>query len=141
VSGQPHRQEGHGGPHGQHGHERAAARGLSAATGTITSIGERTFVLTTEAGELTVVAGDDTNFHGLSRREAREAGYEEADVAVINTFAALKVGQEVGVIGERRDKSTLHAKGVHFPVPARFGDRDDSLTSARGISSGGDTLD
>ena len=126
MTGEPHGQEGHQGhpgahgPHGVHGHQRAASLGLTAATGTITSIGEGIFVIASDQGEPTVATGADTNFHGLSRNEAREMGYPEDEVAVINTFAGLKVGQQVGVIGKRQD-DTLVARGVHFPIPPRFG--------------------
>lgn len=114
---------GHRGHRGHRGHQRAAALGLTVAKGTIKSISGTSFVLTTKQGDLTVTTSADTNFHGLSRRqarEAREAGYQ--DLAIINTFAGLMDGQRVGVIGERQDDTTLLAKGVHFPVPTRFGE-------------------
>jgi Domain of unknown function (DUF5666) len=85
------------------------------AYGTIKSISGTTFVLTTNEGELTVTTSAATNYHGLSRRQAREAGYLEP--AVINTFAALKVGQQVGVMGERQGDTTLFAQRVHILEP------------------------
>jgi hypothetical protein len=100
--------------HSAHGHEGrhdAVPGERNVAQGAITSIGGTGFVLATEEGELTVVTGADTNFHGLSRRRAREAGYE--DPTAINTLAALRVGQRVGVMGERRDDATLLARRVH----------------------------
>ena len=97
--------------HGQHGHQGAPAGGRDVAQGTITSIGGTSFVLATEEGELTVATSADTNFHGLSRRRAREAGYQ--DPTAINTFAALRVGQRVGVMGERQDDATLLATRAH----------------------------
>ena len=100
--------------HGAHGHpgRHGAAPGeRTIAQGTITSISGTGFVLATEEGELTVIASANTNFHGLSRRRAREAGYQ--DPTAVNTFAALKVGQRVGVMGERRDDTTLLARRVH----------------------------
>ena len=100
--------------HGAHGHEgqHGAALGeRNVAQGTIASVSGTGFVLATEEGELTVITGVDTNFHGLSRRRAREAGYQ--DPTAINTFAALRVGQRVGVMGERRDDTTLLAQRVH----------------------------
>jgi Domain of unknown function (DUF5666) len=102
------------GSYGAHGHEgqHGAAPGeRDVAQGTITAIGGTGFVLATEEGALTVVTGAGTNFHGLSRRRAREAGYE--DPAAVNTCAALRVGQRVGVMGERRDDATLLARRVH----------------------------
>jgi hypothetical protein len=96
--------------HGAHGHDAAPGE-RNVARGTITSIRGTGFVLATEEGELTVVTSADTNFHGLSRRRAREAGYD--DPAAVNTFAALRVGQRVGVMGERRDDATLLARRVH----------------------------
>src|SRR3954469_15236353 len=104
-----HRAEGHPGHHG------AALGERNIAQGTIKSIGATSFALTTTEGELTVVTSADTNFHGLSRRQGREAGYQ--DPAAINTFAALKVGQRVGVIGARQDDTTLLAKRVHSFEP------------------------
>ena len=104
--------------HGAHGHERlhdAAPGARDVAQGTITSIGGTGFVLATEQGALTVATGADTTFHGLSRRRAREAGYQ--DSAAINTFAALRVGQRVGVMGERQDDATLLARRVHGFAP------------------------
>ena len=115
---------GHRGHHGHHGpaeHAAAAALGCVRTAGTIASIGGTTFVLATDGGELTVATDGETNFHGFSRREAREAGYSEAEVVVINTFAALKVGQRVGVVGKRQDDGSVLARGVHFPVRAGFG--------------------
>src|SRR5687768_2528016 len=97
-----------------HGHA-VGQRGVDVATGTITSISATAFVLATEQGELTVLPGADTNVHGLSRRQAREAGYE--DPTAINTFAALKVGQRVAVMGERRPDATLLATRVHVVEP------------------------
>lgn len=106
---------GHGtaqGPGGMHGH---AVGQRDVATGTITSISATALVLATEQGELTVLPGADTNVHGLSRRRAREFGYE--DPTAINTFAALKVGQRVAVMGERRPDATLLATRVHVAKP------------------------
>ena len=109
---------GHHGPHGPGGHAASAALGLIRATGTVTSIGGSTFVLATDGGELSVTTDGDTNFHGLSRREAREAGHSEAEVEVINTFAFLKAGRRVGVVGKRQDDGSVLARGVHCPVRA-----------------------
>jgi hypothetical protein len=106
-----HGQHGRRERHGQHGHLGAPSGEYDVAQGTITSIGGTSFVLATEQGELTVATGADTNFHGLSRRRAREAGYQ--DPTAINTFAALRVGQRVGVMGERQDDATLLARRVH----------------------------
>ncbi len=78
------------------------------ARGTVASIGESSFVLTTGEGELTVTTGADTNFHGLPGRVLREAGHEK------NCFAALRVGQLVGVMGERLDGGRLLARRVHL---------------------------
>ena len=115
-----HRGRPHRAPHGPEGHERAAALGLTRAIGTIKSIIGTTLVLTTEHGAVTVATDAETNFHGLSRSRDREMGYR--DVSDINTLEGLSVGQRVGVIGARRDDATLLARGVHFPVPAFFGD-------------------
>jgi hypothetical protein len=101
--------------HGQHGHPQVPSSERDVAQGTITSIGGTSFVLATEQGELTVATGADTNFHGLSRRRAREAGHQ--DPTAINTFAALRVGQHVGVMGERQDDATLLARRVHGFAP------------------------
>jgi hypothetical protein len=100
--------------HGAHGHkgQHGAALGeRNVAQGTITSISGTGFVLATEEGELTVVTGVATNCHGLSPRRAREAGYQ--DPAAVNAFAALRVGQRVGVLGERPDGTALRAQRVH----------------------------
>ena len=97
--------------HGRHEHEGAPEEGRDVAQGTITSVGGTGFVLATERGELTVTTSAATTFHGLSRRQAREAGYP--DPTAINTFAALRVGQRVGVMGERRGDATLLARRVH----------------------------
>ena len=108
------RDHGAHGAHGAHEHEgqHGAALGeRNVAQGTITSVSGTGFVLATEAGEVTVVTDVDTHFHGLSRRRAREAGYQ--DPTAVNTFAALRVGQRVGVMGERRDDTTLLARRVH----------------------------
>jgi hypothetical protein len=85
------------------------------ASGTIKSMGGTSFVLATKDGDVTVITRDDTNFHGLSRRRAREAGYE--DPTVVNTFAALRVGQHVGAMGERQADGTLLAERVHVSEP------------------------
>jgi hypothetical protein len=64
---------------------------------------------------LTVTTDAGTNFHtpGVAK-EAKQAGYDGyADL----TFAALKVGQRVAVMGERQDDATLLAKRVHIPKP------------------------
>ena len=103
------------GQHGQHGHAGAPEGEPDAAQGTITSIGGTGFVLATAEGELTVATSANTNFHGLSRRRAREAGYQ--DPTAVNTFAALRVGQRVGVMGERQDDATLLATRVHGVEP------------------------
>jgi hypothetical protein len=99
------------GQHGQHGHPGAPSGEGEVAQGTITAIGGTSFVLATEEGELTVATSAGTNFHGLSRRRAKEAGYQ--DPTAINTFAALRVGQRVGVMGERQEDATLLAARVH----------------------------
>jgi hypothetical protein len=101
--------QGHG-PHGAPGAQRAPGVALeegNVAQGTIKAISGATFVLTTEAGELTVTTSAATNFHGLPGRVVREAGYTKL------TLAALKVGQRVGVMGERQDDATLLARRVH----------------------------
>jgi hypothetical protein len=106
------------GAHGAHEHEgqHGAARGeRNVAQGTITSVSGTGFVLATEEGELTVIASANTNFHGLSRRRAREAGYQ--DPTAINILAALRVGQRVGVMGERRDGTALLTQRVHGSKP------------------------
>ena len=100
-----HGAHGREGPHGVAPGERTVARG------TIASVSGTGFVLATEEGELTVIASANTNFHGLSRRRAREAGYQ--DPTAINTLATLRVGQRVGVMGERRDGTALRAQRVH----------------------------
>jgi hypothetical protein len=113
-----HHGPGHEGAHphqGHQGHPGAAELGLNAASGTIKSISGTTFVLATEHGDLTVTTTASTNFHGLSRRRAREAGYP--DPTVVNTFAGLKVGQRVGVMGECPNDTMLVAKRVHVANP------------------------
>ena len=97
--------------YGGHGHlNRAAAiREGSVTGGTIKSIGGTTFVLATKQGELTVITDAGTNFH--SSKGAKEAGFENL------SLAALKVGQRVGVQGERQDDTTLFAERVHIPNP------------------------
>ncbi len=109
--------EGHGdhgshGAHGLHGHDDGGGQG---ATGTITSISGSTFVVTTKEGDVTVATDAGTNFHtpGVARA-AKEAGYDGYHEL---TFATLKVGQRVGVMGERRDDGTLVAQRVHLPKP------------------------
>ena len=107
--------------HGAHaGHAGHAGHGLhggggEGATGTIKSISGASFVVATKQGEVTVTTDADTNFHtpGVSP-EAKRAGYDGYHEL---TFSALRVGQRVGVMGERRDNGTLHAQRVHLPKP------------------------
>src|SRR6266542_3148555 len=102
----------HGGYGGHAGHGTGGGQG---ATGTITSISGGTFVVTTKEGDVTVATDAATNYHtpGVARA-AKEAGYDGYHDL---TFAALKVGQRVGVMGERRDDGTLVAQRVHLPKP------------------------
>jgi hypothetical protein len=100
--------QGRQGHHGHHGHHGAAPGERDVAQGTIAPISGTTFVLTTAEGTLTVTAGADTTCHGLPGRVAREAGHQKL------TFAALRGGQRVGVMGERLDDATLLAKRVHL---------------------------
>src|SRR5437867_8089483 len=95
------------GAHGRHGGH--------GATGTITSISGSTFVVATKQGDVTVATDAATNFHtpGVARA-AKQAGYDGYHDL---TFAALKVGQRVGVMGERLDDATLLAERVHLPTP------------------------
>ena len=104
-----------GDAHDHRGMPGRAVRQGDVASGTITSIGAAAFVLATEQGELTVIPAADAKVHGLSRRRAREAGYE--DPTAINTVAALKAGQRVAVMGERRPDATLLATRVHIAEP------------------------
>jgi hypothetical protein len=107
-----HDHRGHRGHHGHHGTARGQGNG---AYGTIKSIGGTAFVLATKEGEVTVATDVGTNYHtpGVAK-EAKLAGYDGyADL----TFAALKVGQRVAVMGERRDDATLLARRVHVPKP------------------------
>jgi hypothetical protein len=92
-----------------HRHRGAAAHGDgTAAHGTIPSIGEATFVLTTKQGKLTVATGADTHYHSPT-----QIGWARKRLA----FADLKVGQRVGVQGERLNDATLLAKRVHIANP------------------------
>jgi hypothetical protein len=107
----------HGG-HGAHDHRghHGAARGeRTGAHGTITAISGTAFVLATKEGEVVVATDAGTNFHtpGVAR-EAKCAGYAGYHDL---TFAALRVGQRVAVMGERQDDATLLARRVHIPKP------------------------
>ena len=125
AHGTHHGDRPHHAPHaahraGRHEHAGGHVHGRevderNVASGTIKSIGDTTLVLATEEGDLTVITGAGTNFHGLSRRQAREAGYQ--DPTAINSFAALRIGQRVSVMGERPDEATLRATRVHVSEP------------------------
>jgi hypothetical protein len=104
------RDHGDHGAHGHEGHHGAALGERNVAQGTIASVSGTGFVLATEEGDQTVITGVAATFHGLSRR-AREAGYQ--DPTAIYTLAALRVGQRVGLMGERRDGTALRAQRVH----------------------------
>src|SRR5688500_4470852 len=100
-----HGARGREGPHGVAPGERTVARG------TIASVSGTGVVPATEEGELTVTPGVATSVPRLSRRRARAAGHQAP--TAINTLAALRVGQRVGVMGERRDGTALRAQRVH----------------------------
>jgi Domain of unknown function (DUF5666) len=109
-----HGAHGHG-AHGHEGHHGGAPGEGDIATGTISSISGSSFALRTKEGEVTVATDERTNFHtpGVAKA-AKQAGYDGyADL----TSSALKVGQQVGVMGERRDDATLLARRVHIPQP------------------------
>ena len=110
-----HGAHGGDGAHGGHGALGLHGGGGQGTTGTITSISGTTFVVATKQGDVTVATDAETNFHtpGVAR-EAKQAGYDGYHEL---TFAALKVGQRVGVMGERRSDGTLVAKRVHLPKP------------------------
>jgi hypothetical protein len=98
------------GAHGLHG-----ADGGQGATGTIRSISGTSFVVATKQGDVTVATDAATNFHtpGVARA-AKQAGYDGYHDLI---FAALEVGQRVGVMGDRLDDATLLARRVHLPKP------------------------
>ena len=113
-----HAHHGHGAGHAGHSHGRVHGRAVeerNVAHGTITSITGAGFVLATKEDELTVTIDAGTTYHtpGVATA-AKQAGYDGyADL----TYAALKVGQGVAVMGERQDDATLLARRVHIPKP------------------------
>ena len=93
-----------------------------AVAGEIASISGNTFVVATKHGEVAIATDAGTNFHtpGVAQaaKQAGYGGYHDL------TIAALKVGQSVGVMGERRDDGTLLARRVHLAKPGYAPDRE-----------------